>query len=507
MDAASHVRSADQRPFDVAELFTNALDVGYPVMTFAAEMVIPESGIDDLGQEARASHTFLRYELGIRLDVDRNGIPVLRVEKEALSRLSKNQKDALFPFGPATEWINSVFHSTRNAPDFISTEQEAHGERLVLLHQDGGSRGKANKTVASRMPRTVLSRSNSSESPTVFLAKREMESWTQLQLEPSALRRPDEFTDPSYLDSNGNHLPGALQRLQQLPGVDASQVNAQVALRLSQLIEDIKELRVERDEVRKFVSIVATDWQGREYPAHALSDGTLRFLALSVMEADPETTGTICLEEPENGIHPARMPMMVSLLQIILEKTIQSLDSTLPVEGEIVDRRLLGLKRARSLRDRVRVALESYRTPDILFVHRDAERVAVSERVEEISGAVNSLASDQRWVPVVPVRMQEAWLLVDEAAIRAGSGNPNGRAKIDLPAPRDIEGIPDPKALLVDLLKDASGVQGRRRKKFPVNAAMQRVVNYLDSVAPLGQLSAFRTFKTDLGNALAEVRG
>ena len=107
--------------------------------------------------------------------------------------------------------------------------------------------------------------------------------------------------------------------------------------------------------------------------------------------------------------------------------------------------------------------------------------------------------------PYLHLRLQEAWLLVDEAAIRAGSGNPNGRAKINLPVPRDIEGIPDQKAVLVDLLKDASGLQGRRRKKFPVNAAMQRVVHYFDSIAPLEHLSAFRTFKTDLGNALAEV--
>jgi hypothetical protein len=195
------------------------------------------------------------------------------------------------------------------------------------------------------------------------------------------------------------------------------------------------------------------------------------------------------------------------VLQVILEKTIHSLDPTVRVEGELVDRRLLELKKAKSLADRIRFALELYETPDILFVHRDAERVAVSERAEEIKDAVNSLASDQRCVPVVPVRMQEAWLLVDETAIRAGSGNPNGRGRIDLPALHDIEGIPDPKALLVNLLKDASGLQGRRRKKFPVHAAMQRVVNYLDSVAPLERLSAFRTFKTDLGNALAEVVG
>jgi predicted ATPase len=337
MDAASHVRSGDQRPFDVAELFTNELDVGFPVMTFAAEMVIPGSGIDDLGQEARASHTFLRYELAIRLDYDRNRTPVLKVEAEALSRLAKKDRTDIFPFAPASEWVDSVFHSTRNAPDFISTSEEQTDEKVVLLHQDGGSRGQPNKTVAAKMPRTVLSRSNSSESPTVFLAKREMESWVQLQLEPSALRRPDEFTDPRYLDSNGNHLPGTLHRLQQLAGDDADRVTAQVALRLSQLIDEIKELRVERDEVRRFLAIVATDWKGREYPAHALSDGTLRFLALSVMEADPETTGTICLEEPENGIHPARIPMMVNLLQDIACDVSLAVDQDNPLRQVIVN--------------------------------------------------------------------------------------------------------------------------------------------------------------------------
>jgi len=328
MDAASHVRSADQRPFDVAELFTNTPSGPLGAMSFAVEMVIPVSGIDDLGQEAQASHTFLRYEISLRLHYDKNETPVLKVEREALSRLAKKHQSNLFPFAPSSEWVDSVFHSTRNAPDFISTSGDEGSDRLILLHQDGGSRGQPNKTVAERMPRTVLSRSNSSESPTVFLAKREMESWIQLQLEPSALRRPDEFTDPPYLDANGRHLPITLSRLQQLPGADPRQVTDQIALRLSELIEEIRELRVERDDVRKFFSIVATDWEGRHYPAHALSDGTLRFLALAVMEADPETTGTICLEEPENGIHPARIPMMVSLLQDI------ACDVTMPVDHD-----------------------------------------------------------------------------------------------------------------------------------------------------------------------------
>jgi hypothetical protein len=56
---------------------------------------------------------------------------------------------------------------------------------------------------------------------------------------------------------------------------------------------------------------------GTELPAASFSDGTLRFLALALMEADPEETGVMCLEEPENGVHPSRIEAMLSLLQDI----------------------------------------------------------------------------------------------------------------------------------------------------------------------------------------------
>ena len=52
-------------------------------------------------------------------------------------------------------------------------------------------------------------------------------------------------------------------------------------------------------------------------PARSLSDGTLRFLALAVLSLDPREEGLICLEEPENGIHPERIPVMLQLLQEI----------------------------------------------------------------------------------------------------------------------------------------------------------------------------------------------
>ena len=58
---------------------------------------------------------------------------------------------------------------------------------------------------------------------------------------------------------------------------------------------------------------------GTPHPARALSDGTLRFMGLAVLELDPEACGLLCLEEPENGIHPSRIPAMLRLLEDIAE--------------------------------------------------------------------------------------------------------------------------------------------------------------------------------------------
>jgi len=90
----------------------------------------------------------------------------------------------------------------------------------------------------------------------------------------------------------------------------------QVAARLSELI-DVYEVHVDRDDQRQLLTLKVKYRDGTPLPARSLSDGALRFLALAVVELDPESRGLICLEEPENGIHPERIPGMLRLLQDI----------------------------------------------------------------------------------------------------------------------------------------------------------------------------------------------
>ena len=94
--------------------------------------------------------------------------------------------------------------------------------------------------------------------------------------------------------------------------------------------------------------------------------------------------------------------------------------------------------------------------------------------------------------------MQEAWLLFNEAAIRHAAGNRSGRQSLHLPPFKQLEKLPDPKGELHKRLKQASGLSGRRLKRFPVRQRARRVPEFMDDFSPLRALSAFAALEEDL---------
>lgn len=138
------------------------------------------------------------------------------------------------------------------------------------------------------------------------------------------------------------------------------------------------------------------------------------------------------------------------------------------------------------------------------MVHRDAEREPRANRVREIESALAAVqVATPPAVCVVPVRMTEAWLLVDEAALRTAADNPHGTCRLDLPPPRQIEALPNPKELLHRLLETATELSPRRRSRFSVGRAVQRVGALTRDYSQLRALSAFVEFEGELGRVLA----
>ena len=231
-------------------------------------------------------------------------------EGEAVSKIG-------FPHNARLFRKSAIQNKRRSHAGFISTQVAHDDQTEIVVHQDGGSRGPGQISPAARAPRTIVGTSNTSATPTILAARREMQKWKFLALEPSAMRNPDRFHTDPLITANGGHLPATLNRLvaeAAKRGEDAGTVFARIATRLAQLVP-VADMSIDVDEVRQLLTLYVTEQSGVRLPAASLSDGTLRFLTLVVLLSDPEARGLICIEEPENGIHPAKLDAMVHLLK------------------------------------------------------------------------------------------------------------------------------------------------------------------------------------------------
>ena len=95
---------------------------------------------------------------------------------------------------------------------------------------------------------------------------------------------------------------------------------------------------IERDEKRELLTLYVKNGGGN------LASGTCPVgwypalsSALAVLESDPQMQGVICLEEPENGIHPARIPAILQLLRDIAVDTQEPVGEDNPLRQVIVN--------------------------------------------------------------------------------------------------------------------------------------------------------------------------
>jgi predicted ATPase len=347
LEAALSVRTEQEPGADVRSIFHRVGKNTVEEMSFEAEMLIPKTGADDLGQEAKAAATFLSYRLVLKLAGNN-----LSIRREELDYINQSSAKSHLPFPHSRAWRQSVALNRRTSPLISTVDRE--GSPRILLHLDLGAGykggGRPRPHVADRLPRTVLQGVNAVEQATAVVARREMQSWRLLQLEPSSLRAPDRFTAPSSIAANGAHLPATLARLARLgaqPGYVARDkenaaeehsqaVYARVANRLAELTEGVRSIRVDVDARRELLTLILRDQQGTEHEARSLSDGTLRFLALAILESDTEARGVLCLEEPENGIHPLRIPAMLRLLRDLAIDPGEPVDPGNPLRQVIV---------------------------------------------------------------------------------------------------------------------------------------------------------------------------
>ncbi len=140
-----------------------------------------------------------------------------------------------------------------------------------------------------------------------------------LRLDPDALRRPaaliPEGQPVRLRDDRGTGLPGVLDALQARNADTIAELNA----RMRALFPTFKSLRLRNTSAHeKALGITLQD--GVEVGADEMSEGMLYFLALATLEYI-DAAPIVLIEEPENGLHPARIAEVMRLFRRLSERT------------------------------------------------------------------------------------------------------------------------------------------------------------------------------------------
>lgn len=147
----------------------------------------------------------------------------------------------------------------------------------------------------------------------------------------------------------------------------------------------------------------------------------------------------------------------------------------------------------------------------LLIVHADADAPTRDDALRERYEPGRQQVVDLDWsigeamVPIIPIRMTEAWMMADLSAFQYVVGTNLGRESLGFPDRADlVEGILNPKQKLLKALRSAAASHRRRRKaSLPgLYEPMARIVN----LSVLEQIPAFKAFEEDLVSTLIQLR-
>ena len=126
---------------------------------------------------------------------------------------------------------------------------------------------------------------------------------------------PDRMRDPAFpgrtvLGDSGENLPTVLREICADPA--RKKILAEWMRELTPM--DVVEFEFPEDP-SGLIHLILKEESGIEISSRSASDGTLRFLAKLAALLDEDPTGLYIFEEIDNGIHPARLHLLVDLIE------------------------------------------------------------------------------------------------------------------------------------------------------------------------------------------------
>ncbi|MCB9761608.1 MAG: AAA family ATPase [Alphaproteobacteria bacterium] len=291
-------------------------------MKLAVEVLLPTGLRDSWGNEVDVEHPRLRYEVAIERRL-KDGVESLAIVSERATSIYAKE-DRWRPYGrpPSKPFTRQIIRrqtrSRRDTP-FLNTVEHDEDKQLgpaFALHHDGKA-GRIRYLPATGADATVLSTISTAEFKHLFALREEFRSWRFFQLDPVSIRDSARGSWSQQLEPDGRNLGRVLNRIRMQTRSDTNPegVLPDIATDLADLVDGVRALRVEADEQIRDFRIRLEMADRVIYSSQLISDGTLRLLALLTLFNDPDFSGLLCMEEPENGVHPERLMTLLRLMR------------------------------------------------------------------------------------------------------------------------------------------------------------------------------------------------
>ena len=129
-----------------------------------------------------------------------------------------------------------------------------------------------------------------------------------------AMRRPAPPAGSDGYRSDGSNLPRVVQAVEKHPARYADWL-----LHVREALPDVERITVTTRPEDGHRYLVVHYRNGLQAPSWLVSDGTLRFLALTLLAYLPDPAGPYLIEEPENGIHPCNVETVFESLSSVYD--------------------------------------------------------------------------------------------------------------------------------------------------------------------------------------------
>lgn len=192
-------------------------------------------------------------------------------------------------------------------------DDESH---LLLRMEKTGDQRKYGERLAVRPDQPALTqisefqRAPRSHKDVATLVIDQLESMRFLDLVPEMMRKPA-FPGQTVLGDSGENLPTVLQEI--CADAARKEILADWIRELTPL--DVADFEFPRDQITGLIHLAIKEHSGQVTSAYSASDGTLRFLAILAALLGQDPAELYFFEELDNGIHPARLRLLLDLIE------------------------------------------------------------------------------------------------------------------------------------------------------------------------------------------------